>query len=74
MQGRSRTQRENYFEDLQKMERRLERRLKDEDPGPKPSNRSKPGLSHPLRDTMRWVMETHAVEDFYGGLLNRLAS
>ena len=32
MQGQGRTQREDYFEDLQKMERRL----KDEDPGPKP--------------------------------------
>ena len=33
MQGRGRTQREDYFEDLQKMERQL----RDEDPGPKPA-------------------------------------
>ena len=33
MQGQGRTQREDYIEDLQKMERRL----KDEDPEPKPA-------------------------------------
>ena len=33
MQGRGRTQREDYLEDLKKMERRLT----DEDPGPKPA-------------------------------------
>ena len=34
MQGRGRTQREDYLEDLRKMERRL----KDEDPEPKPAS------------------------------------